>query len=182
MIYWDLFWAFFVANILGYGGGPASIPLTQQQVVDHYGWMTNSEFVDMLAVANALPGPIATKIAAYAGYQEAGWLGLTSAMIGTVAPSAIAIIVLLKILNHFKSSPIVKGMTMMVQPVISVMMIQLTWQFSDVSFDSIGVWQSLFIGLTALVGMVWLKIHPAILIVAAFIYGGVVLPYFTSVA
>lgn len=180
MIYRDLFWAFFVANILGYGGGPATIPLTQQQVVDHYGWMTNTEFVDMLAVANALPGPIATKIAAFAGYQEAGWLGLIVASIGTIAPSAIAIIVLLKILNQFKQSPIVKGMTMLVQPVIAVMMIQLTWQFSSVSFDSIGIWQSIFIGVISLVAIVWWKIHPAIMIVAAFVYGGIVLPHFMA--
>lgn len=180
MIYWQLFWAFFVANILGYGGGPATIPLTQQQVVDHYGWMTNEEFVDMLAVANALPGPIATKIAAFAGYQEGGWLGLVAATVGTVAPSAIAIIILLKVLNHFKQSSVVKGMTLLVQPVIAVMMIQLTWQFSSVSFGSIGIWQSVFIGLISLIAIVWWKIHPAIIIIAAFIYGGVVLPHLSA--
>lgn len=180
MIFWQLFSAFFVANLLGYGGGPASIPLMQQEVVDHYGWMTNEQFVDMLAVANALPGPISTKIAALAGYQQAGWLGLTVATFATVAPSAIAIVILLKVLSRFKHSPVVKGMTLLVQPVIAMMMIMLTWEFSHVSFNSIGYLQSLLIGIIALLAMTKWKIHPAIVIVAAFIYGGLVLPHFSS--
>ena len=179
MIFWHLFLAFFIANLLGYGGGPASIPLMQQEVVDHYGWMTNEQFVDMLAVANALPGPISTKIAAFTGYQQAGWLGLTVATLATVAPSAIAVVILLKVLNRFKHSPVVKGMTLLVQPVIAVMMIMLTWEFSHVSIDSIGYWQSLLIAAIALLAMTRWKIHPAIVIVAAFIYGGLVLPHFT---
>ncbi|KAB7706524.1 chromate transporter [Bacillus aerolatus] len=178
MILWELFSGFFVANILGYGGGPASIPLMQQEVVNHYGWMTNEQFVDMLAVANALPGPIATKIAAFAGYQQAGWIGLIVATLATVAPSAIAIIILLKVLNHFKQSSVVKGMTLLVQPVIAILMIQLTWDFSHVSFDSIGYWQSLLIAGIALLAITKWKVHPALVIVAAFIYGGVVLPQF----
>ena len=51
----------FVSNILGYGGGPASIPLIQKEVVDRYHWLTVKEFSEMLAIGNALPGPIATK-------------------------------------------------------------------------------------------------------------------------
>lgn len=180
MIYWQLFSAFFVANLLGYGGGPASIPLIQQEVVDHYGWMTNEQFVDMLAMANALPGPISTKIAAFAGYQQAGWLGVITATAATVAPSAIAIVILLNLLSRFKHSPAVKGMTLLVQPVIAVMMIMLTWEFSHVSFESIGYVQSFLIATAAWLAMTKWKIHPAIVIVAAFIYGGLVLPHIGS--
>ena len=67
MIYLQLFWAFFISNILGYGGGPPSIPLIQAEVVDTYKWLTLKEFGDILALANALPGPIATKMATYIG-------------------------------------------------------------------------------------------------------------------
>ena len=177
MILWNLFWGFFVANILGYGGGPASIPLVQKEVVDHYGWMTNEQFADMLAIANALPGPIATKIAAFAGYQGAGWLGLLVATIATVAPSAVAIIILLKVLNHFKQSSVVIGITLLVQPVIAMMMIKLTWDFSFVSIDSIGYLQSIIIAIVALLAIKKWKVHPALVIVCAFIYGGVVFPF-----
>lgn len=70
MIYWHIFWAFFLPGILGYGGGPASIPLVEKEVVDRYGWVTENEFSEMLAMGNALPGPIATKMAGYIGFQE----------------------------------------------------------------------------------------------------------------
>lgn len=61
MIIFYLFWAFFIANLLGYGGGPASIPLNFEEVVQHFHWLSKEEFSNMLALANALPGPIATK-------------------------------------------------------------------------------------------------------------------------
>lgn len=49
-----LFMAFFIANLLGYGGGPASIPLMFEEVVNRYSWLSNDQFSNMLALANAL--------------------------------------------------------------------------------------------------------------------------------
>ena len=92
MILLYLFFAFFTANILGYGGGPSSIPLMYDEIVKHYQWLDNSEFSNMLALGNALPGPIATKIAAFVGYDEYGWLGVIIALLATIAPSAILLI------------------------------------------------------------------------------------------
>lgn len=111
MTWWEIFWGFFVANVLGYGGGPASIPLMQEEIVNHYGWLTNEQFADVLAVGNALPGPIATKIAAFVGYEVAGWIGFDSHY-SNYSPSAVALIVLLRILNHYRQSLVVKGMTL----------------------------------------------------------------------
>ncbi|MCL1991459.1 MAG: chromate transporter, partial [Spirochaetes bacterium] len=53
MIYWQIFRVFFVTNILGYGGGPATIPLVQHEVVEVLGWLTEAEFVNVLAMGNA---------------------------------------------------------------------------------------------------------------------------------
>ncbi|WP_018130878.1 chromate transporter [Effusibacillus pohliae] len=179
MIWWELFWGFFVANVLGYGGGPSSIPLMQEEIVNHYGWLTNEQFADVLAVGNALPGPIATKIAAFVGYQQAGWIGFTIATLATVAPSAIALVWLLRILNRYRQSNVVKGMTLLVQPVIAVLMAVLTWQMGEVSIRSIGLWHSLGIAAVSLWAMTKGRIHPALVIVAAFVYGGLVLSHWT---
>lgn len=92
MIIFYLFWAFFIANLLGYGGGPASIPLNFEEVVQHFHWLSKEEFSNMLALANAAPGPIATKIAAYVGYSVLGWPGVFIALAATVLPSAIALV------------------------------------------------------------------------------------------
>ena len=58
----NLFLTFSKIGVLGYGGGPAMIPLIHQEVVDGRGWMSDEEFTDTLAMGNTLPGPIATKM------------------------------------------------------------------------------------------------------------------------
>lgn len=164
---------FFLANALGYGGGPASIPLMYREIVTHYGWLNDSQFSNMLALGNTLPGPIATKIAAYVGFQISGTVGLMIALAATSVPSAVALIGLISLLHKYRASAAVKGMTLLVQPVIAVMMIVLAWQLADESLRSIGIWQALGIAAVAWWTMAVKKWHPAFVIVAAFVYGGV---------
>jgi chromate transporter len=173
----QLIFGFFMANLLGYGGGPSSIPLMYEEIVPHYGWLTDEQFSNMLALGNALPGPIATKIAAYVGYGVYGWLGLTAAMLATVLPSAAALIILLQVMQKYRQSPIVKGMTLLVQPVIAVMMVVLTWQMAKGPANSIGIGQTLVIAALSFWAIQRLKLHPALVIIAAFAYGGLVLRY-----
>ncbi|NMO95122.1 chromate transporter [Paenibacillus lemnae] len=171
----QVFISFLISNVLGYGGGPASIPLMYEDIVTRRGWLSDHEFSNMLALGNALPGPIATKIAAFVGYGVAGWGGFTAALAATVIPSAAALILLLKLLQKYRSSPVVKGMTLLVQPVIAVMMLMLTWQMTSSSIVSIGTVQTLSIAAVAFWAMNIRKIHPALVILAAFAYGAIVL-------
>ncbi|GGD67221.1 chromate transporter [Paenibacillus nasutitermitis] len=173
-----LFMGFLISNLLGYGGGPASIPLMYEEIVNHYGWLSDSQFSNMLALGNALPGPIATKIAAYVGFAAAGWIGLFIALAATVLPSAIALILLLQLLQRFRTSNAVKGITLLVQPVIAIMMVTLTWQIASSSFSQIGVWQALIIAAAAFWLMQRKKVHPALVIVGAFAYGGIAIGVF----
>jgi chromate transporter len=173
----NLIIGFFIANALGYGGGPASIPLMYREIVTNHEWTTPGDFSNILALGNALPGPIATKIAAFVGYDVGGWVGSLLALAATIVPSAIALILLLKVLQRHRKSPVVKGMTLLVQPVIAVMMLLLTWQMAESSIASIGILQSLIIAAVAFWAMQFRKIHPALVIVAAFAYGGLVIPH-----
>lgn len=172
----SLFLGFFLANVLGYGGGPASIPLMYEEIVNRYHWLSNTEFSNMLALGNALPGPIATKIAAYVGYDVFGWGGFFIALFATVFPSAFALIVLLKIIQRHRESLAVKGMALLVQPVIAIMMFLLTWQMAEDSIVSMGIWQTLGIAFLSFLALSKWKIHPAFVIICAFVYGGLVLP------
>ncbi|WP_178022743.1 chromate transporter [uncultured Paenibacillus sp.] len=174
----ELLFGFLIANLLGYGGGPSSIPLMYEEIVPHYHWLSDAEFSNMLALGNALPGPIATKIAAYVGYEVGGWVGLGLALLATVLPSAAGLILLLRLLAKYRQSNIVKGMTLLVQPVIAIMMVTLTWKMAIEPFTAIGIWQTLAIAVIAFWAMERRKIHPALVIVAAFIYGGVVLQHY----
>ncbi|URM33490.1 chromate transporter [Cytobacillus firmus] len=161
----DIFMAFFRVGILGYGGGPSSIPLVHKEVVDKYKWMDTDEFGDVLALGNALPGPIATKMAGYIGYRVGGFLGMVTALAATMVPTIVLMIILLTALNTFKDQPWVAGMTKAVVPVVAVMLAKLTWDFvKKSSKSSLGWgWTLLFVGVS-LVLLEFVNIHPAIII------------------
>ncbi|MDQ0178210.1 chromate transporter [Bacillus chungangensis] len=171
MIYWQIFWAFFLPGILGYGGGPSSIPLIENEVVGRYGWLTVHEFSEVLALGNALPGPIATKMAGYIGYQQAGIPGAAIALFATVAPSLILMLVLLGILLKYKHSPKVKKMTQLVRPAIAILLGIMTVNFFANSVTSIGIIQTIAIGAISLLMLEKWHIHPAYVIGGALVYG-----------
>ncbi|MFD2213418.1 chromate transporter [Metabacillus endolithicus] len=175
MLYWEIFLAFFIPGILGYGGGPASIPLVENEVVDRYGWMNVNEFSEVLALGNALPGPIATKMAGYIGYQQGGVLGSLVGIFATVAPSLILMIVLLGFLYKYKDSPKVKRMTTFIRPTIAVLLGMMAFSFFFTSYQDTGIWQSLFLVAISLLLLEKLKVHPALVIVGAMGYGAVFL-------
>ncbi|MCA0172195.1 chromate transporter [Bacillus sp. RAR_GA_16] len=175
MIYWDIFVAFFIPGIVGYGGGPASIPLVENEVVGRFGWMSVNEFSEMLAMANALPGPIATKMAGYIGFQQGGVLGAFVGVFATVAPSLVLMIVLLSLLNRFKNSPKVKKMTALIRPTIAILLGVMAYQFFASSYEGAGLLQTIFLIVASFVLMEKLKVHPAFVIVGALAYGAVFL-------
>ena len=171
----EILWAFFISNILGYGGGPSIIPLIQAEVVDHYQWMTLEQFGDVLALANALPSPIATKLGGYIGYQAGGIAGATVALIATIVPTAIAMIILFKFIHLFKTSPQVMAMTQVVRPIVAVLMGILAYQFLNSAYQSSGMIQTIFLTAISFIALEKFKIHPAFVIVLALTYGVLVL-------
>ncbi len=163
-IHIPLFLAFFRVGIFGYGGGPSSIPLVHKEVVEHYGWFTDDEFGDLLALGNTLPGPIATKLAGYIGYRVAGPIGMINAVVATILPSILAMIALLTTLSMYKDKSWVQGMTKAVVPVVGFMLAQLTWQFTKKSKAGLGWVQALVIIALSLVLMEFVNVHPGIII------------------
>ena len=161
----QIFLAFFRVGIFGYGGGPSSIPLVHKEVVEKYKWMDSDEFGDILALGNALPGPIATKMAGYIGYRVGGVIGMINAVFATVIPTILLMIFLLSALNTFKDEPWVEGMARAVVPVVAVMLGTLTWSFLKKSFSSKlkYVWTFIFV-VASIILLEMLHIHPAIII------------------
>lgn len=166
----DIFIAFFRSGLLGFGGGPSTIPLVHKEVVEHFKWMTDEEFGDVLALGNALPGPIATKMAGYIGYRIGGKLGLFNAIFATVLPTVFFMIGLIGILSNYRDSSIVVGMTQAVTPVVGVMMIVLTYQFLRQSKKGIGWTQTVILASISLIAYQLIGIHPAIVIGILLIY------------
>ena len=181
MIYWKIFYAFFISGILGYGGGPASIPLVENEVVGHYHWLTRQEFSEVLAVGNSLPGPIATKLAAYIGYTEGGALGSIIGLFAAVAPSIILMLVLMAVLLKYKDMPQVKNISIIVRPVIAVLLGVMTYQFAKDSVISLGTLYTIILIVGSYLLMEKLKWHPAIVIVLALIVGAATGIYSTGI-
>ncbi|GGW32126.1 chromate transporter [Vreelandella hamiltonii] len=175
MIYWELFLAFFIPNIVGYGGGPAIIPLIEAEVVGRYGWMSSQAFAETLALGNALPSPIATKMAGYIGYEVAGLGGAAVAVAATVVPSLLLMIGALGLLYRHRESPRVKRMSQWVRPVIAIMMAWLTLSFLLESTASSGIVHTLIIGIVAAIALVRFNTHPAFVVIGALVYGGLFL-------
>lgn len=160
-----LFLGFFRAGMLGFGGGPASIPLIQLEVVEKYKWMDDDEFGDILAIANALPGPIATKLAGYIGYRVSGTGGMLVAITANIFPTIFLMIVLLASLSSIRDFDWVQGMTAAVIPVVAMMMGTLTWRFIKKSGEGFGWGRAIVFGAILFIILEILNIHPGIVIV-----------------
>lgn len=96
----ELFLAFFEIGALTFGGGYAMIPLVRETVLTR-GWLTEEEMLNMIAVAESTPGPIAVNMATFVGSNEAGVLGSVVATLGVVLPSFIIILVISALLKNF---------------------------------------------------------------------------------
>ncbi len=175
MIYWDLFLAFFLPGIVGYGGGPSSIPLVQHEVVTRYGWLTMEQFGNILALANALPGPIATKMAGYIGYEIGGVLGSIVALLAIFAPSLMIMILLMGMLHKHKDSPRVKRMTAFIRPTIAIMLGLIGYEFVENAWSIAGTWQTLFLIVASYLLMEKWKVHPVMVIAGTLLYGAFIL-------
>ena len=90
----QLFITFFKVGILTFGGGYAMIPIIQKEVVEKKKWLPESDILDILAISESTPGPIAVNTATYVGFKVGGFWGSFFATLGLAVPS-FAIILLI---------------------------------------------------------------------------------------
>lgn len=88
-----LFWTFFKIGLFTFGGGYAMLPMIEKEIIEKRGWMDENGVSDMVAVAEATPGPIAVNLATFVGYQRGRVLGSLAATLGIVLPSFIIIVI-----------------------------------------------------------------------------------------
>ena len=100
-ILWELFSTLFKIGLFTFGGGYAMIAFFEREFVENKKWLDKEEFLDMVAIAESTPGPIAINSATYVGYKQAGALGSAFATLGVVLPSFIIIYVISLFLDTF---------------------------------------------------------------------------------
>lgn len=160
----DLASAFFRIGVFGFGGGPTMIPLVHKEVVDNYQWMDDDEFSNVLAIGNTLPGPIATKMAGYIGYKVGGVVGCINAVLATILPLIIVMIAGLGLLNEYRDKPWVAGMAHGVVPVVTWMMVKLTYDFFMKGHKALGLIAMLAASAISLVLIAVFHIHPGLVV------------------
>lgn len=118
MIYLELFWSFVQVGLFCVGGGYASMPLIQAQVIDVHGWLSMSEFIDIFTISQMTPGPIGINAATFVGMKVAGFLGAIVATLGFVTPSFILGIILAKLFFKYGNIRVIKGILNGLRPAV----------------------------------------------------------------
>ncbi|MCC4723102.1 chromate transporter [Salinicoccus sp. RF5] len=175
MIYLQIFLAFFIPGILGYGGGPASIPLVEQEVVQNYEWMDSQEFAEVLALGNALPGPIATKMAGFIGFEVGGVLGSVVAVTATVMPSLMLMVFLAGLLYRLKGTKKFETLTTLIRPVIAILLGIIAYDFFSNAFTDSGSLHTIILIVASFLMLTKFKVHPALVIIFGLVYGALLL-------
>jgi chromate transporter len=159
-----IFLSFLKVGIFGYGGGPAMVPLVQEEVVDVHAWLSPAEFTDALAMGNSLPGPIIVKLSVFIGYKIGGIAGSVAALLGVTFPGIVGMMILGLFFIKYQKHPRVQGLLQGVRPVVIAMLGGITYRLFA---SSVPNWKGGIILLVSFTGIVFLKIHPLVFIVAA---------------
>lgn len=123
----QLFWAFFKIGAFTFGGGYAMIPLIQREIVENKKWITDDEILEIIAIAESTPGPIAINTATFVGYRVAGFFGAMFATLGVVLPSFIIILIISFFLNQFKENKYVNYAFFGIRAGVLALIIKALW-------------------------------------------------------
>ena len=99
---WKLFVTFLKIGAFTFGGGYAMIPLIQKEAVEKNNWVTDDDILEIIAIAESTPGPIAINSATCVGYRTAGVMGSVAATLGVVLPSFVIIYAISFVLRQFQ--------------------------------------------------------------------------------
>lgn len=103
-----LFLTFLKIGAFTFGGGYAMIPLIQKEIVTKRKWLGDGDILDIIAIAESTPGPIAVNSATFVGYKTCGFIGAAAATFGVVLPSFLIIYLISFVLRQFESMEAVK--------------------------------------------------------------------------
>lgn len=167
----DLFVTFFKIGLFSFGGGYAMIPLIQKEIVTLHRWLTLSEFIDVIAISQVTPGPIAINAATFVGYKVAGFWGSLGATTGVVLPSVLVILVLTWLFLRYRSLDVVKRMFSGIRPAVVALIVAATWSILPSSITSS---TAVLIGVAAFLVIRYARLDPILVLILAAAVGALV--------
>ena len=137
MIYWELFWSFVKVGAFCVGGGYASMPLIQAQVIDEHGWQTMQQFIDIFTISQMTPGPIGINAATFVGTKVSGLPGAVCATVGFVFPSVIIVLSLAHLFFEYGDMGPVRGILNGLRPAVVALICS-----AGLSFVFLALWNT----------------------------------------
>lgn len=113
---------FLKIGLFAIGGGLATLPFLYQ-LGESYGWFNVKDLAQMLAIADIVPGPVGTNLAAYVGFKAGGFLGSFASVLGILIPSLICVFIIAKLLKEFEGNRFVKSIFYMLKPASCAMIV-----------------------------------------------------------
>lgn len=176
MIYLQLFLSYLKIGFFGFGGGYAMLSLIQNEVVMQRGWITASQFSDIVAISQMTPGPIAINSATYIGYTVAGFWGSVVATLAVSLPAMTLMILITRFYLRLRSNRFVAGAMAAMRPVVigmiaaAALLLIFPHQNDDPNF--IDTWSWVLFGATLIASI--RKVNPILLIVLS-AFAGIVI-------
>ena len=121
MIYLQLFLSFLQIGALSFGGGYAAMPLIQAQIVTNHGWLSMSEFTDLVTIAEMTPGPIAVNSATFVGTKIGGILGALVATAGCILPACILVTLIARLYLKYRNLAVLQSVLGSLRPAVVAM-------------------------------------------------------------
>ncbi|SNS66758.1 chromate transporter [Anaerovirgula multivorans] len=163
-----LFWAFLKIGAFSFGGGYAMLPLIEEEVVNNYQWLTSTEFVDIIAISQMSPGPIAVNAATFVGFRHYGVLGSIIATFGVVFASFFLVMTFARIIIKYKKSFFVEGIFAGIRPSVIGLIAAACVSLFQTSIVDI---KSLLISILVLIILYKSKLHPIGIIMLSGVFG-----------
>lgn len=114
----SLFYTFLKIGGFTIGGGYAMIPLVEREIIDRKKWISAEEFMDILSLAQSLPGIWAVNISIFVGYKIRGLKGTVFAALGTILPSFLIILAIALSFTHIEENPWIERFFKGVRPAV----------------------------------------------------------------
>ncbi len=173
MLYLELFFTFFKIGLFGFGGGYGMLSLIQHEVVESHGWISATEFIDIVAISQMTPGPIGINSATYIGYTATqSILGSCVATLAVMLPSFFIILTLCHFFAKFKNNRDVQNIMSGLRPaVVGLIAAAALLLMNAENFTDYLSWA--FFGVAFVLNKNF-KAHPILIIVLAGLVGWVV--------
>lgn len=128
---WQLFWVTFQLSAFTFGGGYIIVSLMKKKMVDHLKWISEDEMLNLIAIAQSAPGPVAVNSAIMVGYQMAGYIGIITCVVATVSPPLLVISFISLFYEAFIQNIWVATLLEGMQAGVAAVIVMVTWEMAS---------------------------------------------------